>query len=47
MAEMRAARAEREAAKAAKEAAEAAELDGAGEVKVSKAKRKSKTPAKS
>jgi hypothetical protein len=46
MEEMRAARAEREAAKAAKETAEAA-LDGDGEVKVSTAKRKTKTPAKS
>jgi DNA topoisomerase I len=56
MVEMRAARAEREAAKAAKEAAEAIEtaeasVDGAADVKVSKAKRKTKpktkTPAKS
>jgi DNA topoisomerase I len=51
MEEMRAARAEREAAKAAKEAAaevEAAEAASAdGEVKVTKPKRKTKTPAKS
>jgi DNA topoisomerase-1 len=51
MEEMRAARAEREAAKAAKEAAaevEAAEAaSGDGEVKVTKPKRKTKTPAKS
>jgi DNA topoisomerase-1 len=52
MQEMRAARAEREAARAAKEAAaaevEAAEAaSGDGDVKVSKPKRKTKTPAKS